>query len=149
MKLNNVAKGINLIGTSVTELKIDNNLIDLGTDAKKSFGLSVHKPKKEVVGNSFFYTVRITIDVQIEKDDNVETKIKMDLEGAFEPEADIHEKDFETLVAINGVAALIGIARGKIEAISATLFYTGKISIPFVNVIEYYDEINNAKKKNM
>ena len=35
MKLNNVAKGINLIGTSVTELKIDNNLIDLETDAKK------------------------------------------------------------------------------------------------------------------
>ena len=42
------------------------------------------------------------------------------------------------LVAINGASALIGIARGKIESLSSSIFNNGKIVIPFVNVIDYY-----------
>lgn len=48
--------------------------------------------------------------------------------------------DFQPLVAVNGASALIGIARGKIESLSASIFNTGKIVIPFVNVIDYYKE---------
>ena len=62
----------------------------------------------------------------------------MSIEGAFLSSGDVDEDMFEQLVGINGVAAIIGIARGKIEAISANIFNNGKIVIPFVNVIDYY-----------
>lgn len=39
---------------------------------------------------------------------------------------------------INGAAALISIARGKIESITSNIFDSGKVVIPFVNVIDYY-----------
>ena len=44
---------------------------------------------------------------------------------------------------VNGAAALIGIARGKIEAITANIFNNGKIVIPFVNVIDYYRNLSD------
>ena len=42
------------------------------------------------------------------------------------------------LVMVNGAAAVVGIARGKVEAITANIFNNGKIVIPFVNIIDYY-----------
>ncbi len=147
MMFNCVANGITLIGTSVVRLDVNNSLVDLDCDAKKAFGLTVHKPKKESVETGYFYSVVISIKIKIEKENSGETDIKLDLEGAFEPDPDIEEEEFKRLVAINGVAALIGIARGQLEAISATMYNTGKISIPFVNVIEYYDSIKKEKSK--
>ena len=64
----------------------------------------------------------------------------MVLEGAFLSERNMEEKQFKELVIVNGAAALIGVARGKIEAISANVFNNGKIVIPFVNGIDYYKE---------
>lgn len=49
------------------------------------------------------------------------------------------------LVGVNGAAALIGIARGKVESITANIFNNGKIVIPFVNVIDYYKGISEEK----
>ena len=147
MELNYVAKGIKLIGTSIVRLDISNSLVDLDTEAKKAFGFSVHKPKKELLETGYYYSVVISIQIKIEKDNSGEADITMDLEGAFEPEPGIDEDEFGKLVAINGVAALVSIARGKIEAISATVLNTGKITIPFVNVVEYYDTIKKEKDK--
>lgn len=53
-------------------------------------------------------------------------------------EAEPIEDEFKQLVAINGAAAIIGLARGKLEAITSNIFNNGKISIPFVNVLDYY-----------
>ena len=46
-------------------------------------------------------------------------------------------------VIIYVVCLLFGIARGKIEAISGNIFNNGKITIPFVNVIDYYKSMSN------
>ena len=51
---------------------------------------------------------------------------------------DFMEDAFKKLVIINGAAAIIGIARGRIEAMTASVFNNGKIVIPFVNVVDYY-----------
>ena len=43
------------------------------------------------------------------------------------------------MLSINGAAALYSITRGKTEAISSNVFAKGKIDIPFVNFLNYYD----------
>ena len=59
----------------------------------------------------------------------------------FLSDEEVELDTFKELVIINGAAALVGVARGKIEAISANIFNDGKIVIPFVNIIDYYKEM--------
>lgn len=76
--------------------------------------------------------------MEIFQSEEQECKIQLALEGAFLSKGTAGDEAFKELVIVNGAAALIGIARGKIEAISANIFNNGKIVIPFVNVIDYY-----------
>ncbi len=64
----------------------------------------------------------------------------------FATELDTGKDKFMQLLYINGVSALLGIARGKVETITASAFNAGKISIPFVNVLDYYREITSESK---
>lgn len=85
----------------------------------------------------------MTIDfvVEIEQSDNQKFKMEISLEGAFLSEEGVTKKASKQLVEVNGAAAIIGIARGKIEAITSNIFNNGKIVIPFVNVIDYYKSL--------
>lgn len=67
--------------------------------------------------------------------------MKLSLEGAFLSEGEVDEKSFKQLVGVNGAAAIIGIARGRIEAITSNILNNGKVTIPFVNVIDYYKSL--------
>ena len=80
----------------------------------------------------------IDFQIEIEQADNHKCKIDLSLEGAFVSETGVEEENFKQLVMVNGAAAVVGIARGKIEAITANIFNNGKIVIPFVNIIDYY-----------
>lgn len=42
---------------------------------------------------------------------------------------------------------MIGIARGKIETLSAGIFNKGKIVIPFINVMDYYKSLAEDRAK--
>ena len=85
----------------------------------------------------------MTIDfkVEIEQSEREKCTLQMSVEGAFVSKTDMDKEQFERLVAVNGATAIIGIARGKIEAVTANIFNDGKISIPFVNVINYYQSL--------
>jgi hypothetical protein len=147
MDFNSITAGIRMIGNSVTKLQISNEIVDLGTEAQKSFGLFIHKPQKESSDVGFMYSEVISIEVHIGDEFTGKTSLIMDIEGAFESVGTISEENFKTLVALNGASALLGIARGKIEAISSVIYNTGKITIPLVNMIEYYKEISKEKAK--
>lgn len=138
MEFNLVTTGIELIGTTVKKLHIDNNIVDVERDGKRSFGLNINEPEIEKLDNSLFAQLQIEIVVEVEQKDGQMCKIELSLEGAFISGKKEKIDDFRQLVAINGAAAILGIARGKIETISASVFNCGKIVIPFVNVIDYY-----------
>ena len=114
MELNLIATGIELLGASVAKLTVDNTIVDIENDAQRSFGMTINES------------------------DNDNCNIHFTITGAFLSKGKISEEDFKQLVAINGASALIGIARGKIESLSSSIFNNGKIVIPFVNVIDYY-----------
>ena len=141
MEFNSVATGLELIGTSIKNINIENNIIDLKDEAQRSFGINIYEPSLEKRENEFYSEIKIDFKVEIGQ---LEEKFKMfmSLEGAFFSNGDIKEEAFMQMVGVNGAAALIGIARGKIEAITANVFHNGKIVIPFVNVIDYYKSLN-------
>ena len=138
MELNVVAAGIEIVGTTVKSITVENNIVDIEREAKRSFGLNINEPQFEKLGESFFSQMTVDFDIEVEQSDDQKCKIKLSLEGAFISGDNTTEDAFKQLVAINGAAAIIGLARGKIESITANVFNNGKIVIPFVNVVDYY-----------
>ena len=96
------------------------------------------EPSFENIDEGLFSQMAIDFEVEIEQAEDRNFKLELSLEGAFLSEKNTEEEDFKQLVIINGAAALISIARGKIESITSNIFDSGKVVIPFVNVIDYY-----------
>ena len=138
MELNRIATGIKLVGTTIKEISVENNIVNVQKEAKRSFGLNINEPSFENIDEGFFAQMAIDFEVEIEQSEDRNFKLELSLEGAFLSEKDTEEEDFKQLVIINGAAALISIARGKIESITSNIFDSGKVVIPFVNVIDYY-----------
>lgn len=140
MELNTVTTGIELLGTSVRNIRIDNNIIDLKKGAKRNFGLNIHEPFFEKHEHEYYSEMIIDFEMEIVQSEET-FRMNITVEGAFCSDHDVDEETFRQLVGVNGAAAIIGIARGKIEAITANVFNNGKVVIPFVNVIDYYKSI--------
>lgn len=138
MELNRIATGIKLVGTTIKEISVENNIVNVQKEAKRSFGLNINEPSFETIDEGFFAQMAIDFEVEIEQTEDRNFKLELSLEGAFLSEKNTEEEDFKQLVIINGAAALISIARGKIESITSNIFDSGKVVIPFVNVIDYY-----------
>ena len=138
MELNSIATGIDFLGATIKNITVKNGIVDVEKTAKRSFGLNINEPCFKSEKNGYYSEVIVDFKVEVEQSENQEFDLEMSIEGAFLSSGDVDEDMFEQLVGINGVAAIIGIARGKIEAISANIFNNGKIVIPFVNVIDYY-----------
>ena len=138
MDLNRIATGIKLVGTTIKEISVENNIVNVQKEAKRSFGLNINEPSFENIDEGLFSQMAIDFEVEIEQTEDRNFKLELSLEGAFLSEKNTEEEDFKQLVIINGAAALISIARGKIESITSNIFDSGKVVIPFVNVIDYY-----------
>ena len=144
MNLNEITAGISLLGNCIVKLDVENSLIDMIDDYEKKIDFYIDEPHFWDEEKNRFGRIQIgfTIDINGEEE-NENCHIELIIEGAFVAEDNMDVKEFEKLVQINGAAALVGIARGKIESISANLFSRGKIEIPFINVIDYYNEMAN------
>ena len=138
MELNRIATGIKLVGTTIKEISVENNIVNVQKEAKRSFGLNINEPSFENIDEGLVSQMAIDFEVEIEQTEDRNFKLELSLEGAFLSEKNTEEEDFKQLVIINGAAALISIARGKIESITSNIFDSGKVVIPFVNVIDYY-----------
>ncbi len=145
MELNMIATGIELVGTKIKNISVENNIGDVEREARRYFGLNINEPYFEKVEDGYFSQMTIDFEVEIEQSEEQKFKLELSLEGAFLSFDEIEEDGFKQLVGINGAAALIGVARGKIESITANIFNNGKIVIPFVNVVDYYKSISEEK----
>ena len=112
MELNRIATGIKLVGTTIKEISVENNIVNVQKEAKRSFGLNINEPSFENIDEGLFSQMAIDFEVEIEQAEDRNFKLELSLEGAFLSEKNTEEEDFKQLVIINGAAALISIARG-------------------------------------
>jgi len=146
MNFNQVSTGIFFLDSAVRKLKLENDIFVLDKDAKRTLGLNIHEPKLTKQEKTFLGQLLIDFTIEIEQDE-YKCKIELSLEGVFDSAEGMPKEEFKKLVAVNGAAALIGIARGKIEGITATAFADGKVTIPLINVYDYYKDIMAAASK--
>lgn len=91
-------------------------------------------------GREWLGKVVLDIIIETRKDEEKNGRIHLKIEGGFAVGGDVKEDEFKNLLLLNGATALYSIARGKIESITANVYQSGKITMPMINMYEFYRE---------
>ena len=141
MELNNVLADIQPINVCIRELSVQNVDGILPPENQQSHNLVVEHSEIQTVDGKKQQGLRLNLESKIKG--TGENIIRLVLEGHFEShDGRIDEKSFIELVKYNGTAALYSIARAKIEELTSLVFSSGKIIMPMINIINYFDENN-------
>ena len=142
MNINQVAADLEMVGCSVRNLSITNDLISIRDDDELHLDLDILPVYEGIIEQEHRGRVVLNLyidSVRKEREDQ-KMEISVTFEALFRSTDSMEEQSFIELLIINGATALYSLARGKIEAISASIFLDGKIVLPFVNIIQYYHQ---------
>ncbi len=144
IKLDEIASGFSYIGSSIKECNIDNSIIGLGSDAQYAMALDFSTCFLPLNKEESFRFGRVLLSIEckvtVEADEDAKTNINCIIEGEFSAAKDMDDETFTKMLMVNGVSALYGIARSKLEVITALTYHQGKISFPMINVLELLKE---------
>ena len=136
----------------ITECSITNNVINMGTGAvlKHELEVSVSEPIPSDTPDEKEAYVKLILDgtYEAQDDSNARCKYHMEVQGAFAAKKTVPDDVFMKRLWFNGSSTLYGIARAKMEVISAMILNNGKISLPMLNMFELLTEqFAEAEKK--
>jgi hypothetical protein len=144
IKLDEIVSGFSYVGSSVKECKILNSIVSLGPDAQYSLELDFSTMLLPLNKEDPFRRGRVLLSigckVRSEADEDAKTDIDFVIEGEFSVSNEMSDEAFTKMLMVNGVSALYGIARSKLEVITALTYHQGKISFPMINVLELLKE---------
>lgn len=149
MELNKIIADLDFVSATVHNIEMTNNLSELLESSKRSFSLDI-KYNAPIIQDDKKYgglLLEVNISVAHEDPEVSDDSIKLIMEGLFSSPSTIDDDKFLELLNINGGAALYSIARAKIEAISGLVYNEGKLLLPMINMVQYYQEKN--KKENI
>ena len=142
MNINQVAADLEMVGCSVRNLSITNDLISIRDDDELHLDLDILPVYEGIIEQEHRGRVVLNLHIDSVRKEREDQKMEISVtfEALFRSTDSMEEQAFIELLIINGATALYSLARGKIEAISASIFLDGKIVLPFVNIIQYYHQ---------
>lgn len=142
MNINQVAADLEMVGCSVRNLSITNDLISIRDDDELHLDLDILPIYEGIIEQEHRGRVVLNLHIDSVRKEREDQKMEISVtfEALFRSTDSMEEQAFIELLIINGATALYSLARGKIEAISASIFLDGKIVLPFVNIIQYYHQ---------
>lgn len=142
MNINQVAADLEMVGCSVRNLSITNDLISIRDDDELHLDLDILPVYEGIIEQEHRGRVVLNLHIDSVRKEREDQKMEISVtfEAFFRSTDSMEEQAFIELLIINGATALYSLARGKIEAISASIFLDGKIVLPFVNIIQYYHQ---------
>lgn len=141
MDLNHVLSNFEILGNSVTKLEIENDLFYIPDVVEKTFGMDIELVELEKKSPYFYGEIIVSIEIDVLSESEGKTHICMDVHGSFQsPESEVNQEEFTKLLLINGAAALYTIARSKMEVVSSLIYSRGRLTLPFVNIVNFYQE---------
>ena len=142
MNINQVAADLEMVGCSVRNLSITNDLISIRDDDELHLDLDILPVYEGIIEQEHRGRVVLNLHIDSVRKEREDQKMEISVtfEALFRSTDSMEEQAFIELLIINGATTLYSLARGKIEAISASIFLDGKIVLPFVNIIQYYHQ---------
>lgn len=144
MELNQITADLNFLTSVIHSLSVDCKMFIISNDNKKEFGLDIKCSKPTIADNQKIGRLLMQVNVSVLQEDEElpPDKFSLEIEGVFSSSAKMTDEDFLQYLNINGGAALYSIARAKIEAVSSLTYAEGKITLPMVNIVQYFKERN-------
>ena len=142
MDFNKITADLDFVGSSIHNVEIKADMIKISNQTKKAFALDIRCSKPLIKGDAKFGKLLMQVDVSLKKEDETlePDTFKVVLEGVFKASTELDDDKFMELLNINGGAALFSIARSKIEVLSSITYSEGKVLLPMINVIQYFQE---------
>ena len=140
MDLNRVTADLEFVASLVHNVDVKANMFKITNENKREFGLDIKCSKPVIEDDVKIGRLLMHIDVSVmhENADLAPDTFDLVIEGVFSSNVEIPDDEFMGMLNVNGGAALYSIARAKIEAISSLTYAEGKILLPMVNIIQYY-----------
>ena len=149
MDLNRITANLNFVTSSVRTIELRCQQSKVSDSYLIEFGFDISCSNPTVVGNTKFGKLLMEIHVTVKPEDSQlpEDTIVLVIEGTFSSPSTIPDQEFLMLLNVNGGAALYSIARAKVETISSLTYAEGKIVLPMVNILQFYQERNSTEQK--
>ena len=153
MNLNKVASDLVFLGCSIKEIKSKNNIVNLAPDAKINIGMNVSvkhieegNPQNGATPLCGYIQLDLDLDITAPENKQLKCKFKIGIEGCFTAEA-LNRESFEKMLIINGGTTLYSIARSQILDFTSNMFMTGKVLLPLINMVEFFEEMKSQEDK--
>ena len=145
MDLNNVVAKLNFISSSVKVLKVECQMTGIDETSKIECAMDIKYSKPTIRGGMKIGKLLMIVNVSVKPEgaDSSGDTIEMDVEGLFSSSEDTSDEEFLYLINVNGGAALYSIARSKLEIVSSLVYDKGKIVLPMINMIQFFEERKN------
>ena len=147
MKLNQIAANIDIVASFVHTINVNCKMPKITESNRREFSLDIKcaPPINDDEGKIGRLLMQIIISVFQENTELEPDTFEFVIEGVFSSHENISDDEFMDLLNINGGAALYSIARAKIETVSGLTYADGKILLPMVNIIQYFQERSESE----
>ena len=142
MDSNRIKASIQLVGTSIADLRIQNGFLAYNEmmPGEKSIDVSYNvrdiRLSQDQTKKNGLLELIISLSAMV---DERNFELFMTMRGVFEITAECEDDAFKRMLEINGCAALYSMARASISSISTQMFAVGNIVLPLVNFIRFHE----------
>ena len=134
------------VGSRISDCKIKNGflVIDNTKELKRSIDVSHRIQSIDIVENETVISGVIEVNIKVTLSSGKQRySISLSIEGCFEAPAEMGEKDFRTMLQVNGITSLYSIARGFVQSTTSQTLLSGNVLLPMFNVAAYSKDLNN------
>lgn len=139
MNINEIEANLQLVGTRVSKLNIENDFVffnPLDESVIKEIDVSYETSEPyymEDAPDSVAENLMMFIRLNISNGTNT-LHLELDIEGGFMLDCE-NEEMIKEMLPVNGVAAIYSIARGIVSSITSHICTKGTVLLPMINVI--------------
>ena len=148
ININQIIANLDIVTACVHNIKMTCNMQKIPETCKKEFSMDIKCSRIKLEGDVKVGKLLMQLDISMTPsgEDMVSDTFEIVIEGIFKSPAEISDAEFLKLLNINGGAALYSIARSKIETISSLTYSEGKIMLPMINMVQYYNDRLESKQ---
>lgn len=142
MNINQIKANFDFVSCHIIEISANCRMPIVSEQNERHFGLDIRCSQPVERDEKKFGKLLLGVDITISnpvEEDKPDT-IRVSLVGTFSSPKSVSDEDFLELLNINGGSALYSIARSKVETITAAIYQSGKIVLPMVNIVQFFEE---------
>ena len=141
MELNQLSSKLTYIGCGVRKIETNCEMLSISNSNRREFGLDIKFKTRKAEDGKKIGHLRMQISAKVyPENDRTPDSFCLTLEGLFSTSEETSDEEFVDLLNINGATALYSIARARIEEISSLTYAEGKIVLPMINIIQFYED---------